>query len=914
MTNHPVDFKNADAILVCGNNPAENHPLAMRWIVEAMEKRGAPLIVVDPRFNRTASMATHFLRIRPGTDIAFFGGLIRHAIEKGAIQREYVAQYTNAGFLLKPEFRTATDLDGIFPGLTLETLDGNTVKPADGKAAGVDWAKVKGGKYDKASWAYDLYDPKKDAAAAEQALATARAEGGSSAKVEPWGNLLVDRTLTHPRSVFQQMRRHYDRYTPERVSAVTGAPVEELTKIWDLWIARTAAPEKTGGVMYAMGQTQSTIGVQKIRVITLAQLLFGNIGLAGGGVNAMRGHANVQGASDNPTLYNLLPGYLKPPTAAQQDWATYLKETTPPKLGDEKQSLNWWGNTPKYAVSLWKAWWRDAFDEKTGAGYEYMPKLDARSYGFIDLFHEMQKGKIEGLYLFGMNPAVGGPNARQIRVAMRKLKWLVAADLYETESAAVWKPESDEGVDPAKIDTEVFLLPAASPYEKGGSFTNTGRWIQWRDPAVAPYGDARSDSHMINEIFWELRELYEKEGGVYPDPILRLAWDYTAQGPYVRTAQRTQEMDLEAVAREINGYALTDFTDEKTSKTVKAGEQLPMFTFYRDDGTTAGGDWIYAGYYSPAGNVARARDGSFDPTGKGFYPKWGWSWPANRRIIYNRAGVDTTGTPWSADHAAITWDATAQNPPDPKTGKPVPPGKWVGDVPDGAGGPGAISPFIMRNEGVGRLWGNGLADAPFPEHYEPFESPVKNPLSSMQNNPVVKRWDNIEPTVTKIARFGTGDTEKYPYVLSTWRLTEHHLTGQMSRNARMLAQLQPELMIEISPDLAKIEGIDENDLVAVESVRGRIVARARITPRQRPMQVAGKTLHVVGMPFHWGYKGYVTGHVANDLLHDLYDPNAQIQEDKHLLVRLAKPTRADLDRYQAILAQAQYNRKSGREG
>jgi formate dehydrogenase major subunit len=504
-----------------------------------------------------------------------------------------------------------------------------------------------------------------------------------------------------------------------------------------------------------------------------------------------------------------------------------------------------------------------------------------------------------------MNPAGSMPNTKHVREAMRKLKWMVVSDFYETESACIWQAASDEGVDPKDVETEVFLLPAASAYEKEGSFANTGRWIQWRDQAVEPYGDAMSDGHIVNHLFWEIRELYEREGGVYPDPIVKLDWSYTKAGPFVRTTTRTDEFDTEAIAREINGYALADLTDEKTGATIKAGAQLPSFVWYRDDGSVAGGCWIYAGYYGPKGNTARKRELD-DPTGLGLYPNWSFSWPVNRRVLYNRAGVDPTGKPWSPEHASTRWDPDAVNAPNPN-GTPVPNGKWVGDVPDGGGAPGAIRPFIMRAEGVARLWGNGTADAALPEHYEPYESPVRNPFSSVQVNPCVKRFDTIDPEFTKIARFGTAEAERFPYVMNTIRLTEHFLSGASTRNARMLAQLQPELFVELSPELAKLERLSENDLVVVESRRARVVARVKVTPRQRPMTVAGKTLHVVGMPFHWGYKGFVTGGTTNDHLHDLGDPNTGIQEDKHILVRLDRPTASDMARYRQILAEARYD-------
>lgn len=890
MTNHPIDFKNSDCILVLGSNIAENHPVAFPWAQQAMRERGAPLIVVDPRFNRTAALATIYAQNRPGTDIAFLGGMVNHIFEKKRYHEDYVRWYTNAAYIVDPEFATASDLDGIFTGLHLKTLDGQDIPVKSGKeVAEFSNANLRYGYYDKKSWFYVTRGrPSEGPDYYRQLQPTARVAR-------------VDRTLQHPHCVFQLLRRQYSRYTPERVSEITGVPKDLLLKIYEAYTA-TGAPDKAGTMLYAMGQTQHTKGVQNIRTMAIVQLLLGNIGKAGGGVNALRGHSNIQGSTDNPVLFDLLPGYFKTPVASQETLRDYLLAHVPVEVQPEDgvaKSVNWWKHAPAYFVSLLKAWWDEGATPENEFAYPFLPKLEGDPqqagriedrYDHVSIFHKMDKGIVRGIWLMGINPAVGGPNAAFERKAMRNLDVLVVHDFHESESAAIWQSVSDPGVEPKQVKTEVFLLPAAGPFEREGSKTHTGRWIQWFDAAVPPYGDSKDEVEVANLLYWKLKELYEKEGGAFPDPLLKLHWNFTGAGPFGPAPGPMEHASARAVAREINGYALKDVALED-GRVIKAGQQLPGFTALRADGSTACGNWVYSGYYTEEGLLAARRDNR-DPTGLGHYPGWAFSWPANRRILYNRASVDLQGKPFDPTRPVIWWDGA----------------KWAGDVPDGSGPPGSILPFIMHPEGTGHFLGYSVVkDAPFPEHYEPYESAVPNLLSSVQVNPCVWRWDNVDPEATPLALLDSPDREKYPFVCSTWRLTEY-LTS-MSRNVIWLAQLQPQMFVEISKELAKELGIRDGEIVAVASKRGRVVCRALVTPRVWPLAVNGRKLHVVGMPWHWGYKGFITGDVANNNTPDIGDPNTHIQESKAFLVNIEKATPDDLARHEAILAAAEWPKK-----
>lgn len=793
MTNHWIDIRNADVVMIIGSNAAENHPISFKWVQAAMD-RGAKLISVDPRFTRTSSLAHLYVPIRSGTDIAFMGGLVNYILENEKYHKEYVAAYTNAPFLVNPDFGFQ---DGLFTGYD-----------PDKRA------------YDKSTWSYQLDEngvPKEDS------------------------------SLRDSNTVFQHLQQHYSRYDLDTVSQITGAPRETLKQAYELY-SDTGQPGKAGTIMYAMGATQHTYGTQNVRSYAIGQLLLGNIGVAGGGINALRGLHNVQGSTDMCLLFHILPGYLGTPVEADQTLAQYLERVTP--TTNDPNSVNWWKNYPKYMVSLLKAWWGDAATLENEFAYQFLPR-NSGNYSHISLFEAMYDGVIKGLIVLGQNPAVSGPNANMERQAMENLDWLVVSELWETETAAFWKRP---GANASDIKTEVFLLPAASFVERDGSVTNSGRWLQWRFKAVDPPGDAKEDLWIANQIMQRVRGLYATDGGAFTDPIARLTWDYGDGTP-----------DAEQVAREVSGTALIDLKDQDGNVIVKAGQQVKNFTQLRDDGSTACGNWLY-NYYTQEGNLAKLRV-TEDPTGVGLYPQWGWAWPVNRRIIYNRASVHpVTGEPWDKEHPVIVWDAEAK--------------KWIGDVPDGGTPPNTIHAFIMKPEGHARIFGFGRADGPFPEHYEPWESPVINILSRTQINPATKVWAS--------AMDYKGEASQYPIVASTYRLTEHMQAGAMTRNLPWLVELQPELFVEMSEELATEKGISPGDRVIVESARGQVEGVAIVTKRFRPFNINGQTVHEIGIPWHWGYSGVATGDSANVLTPHIGDANTMIPEYKAFLCDVRK--------------------------
>lgn len=787
MTNHWIDYQNSDVIMAIGVNTAENHPVSMKWINRA-RARGAKLIAVDPRFTRTAAAADLHVPIRPGTDIAFLGGLINYALQNNLIQEEYVRNYTNASYLIHPDFAFH---DGVFSG-----LDTN--------------------KYDKASWAY---------------------------QTGPDGAVRKDPTLQDPQCVFQLLKKHYARYTPEKVSQITGCPVETFLKAAELFCS-TGRPDKAGNILYAMGITQHTYGSQNVRAIAILQLLLGNIGIAGGGVNAQRGEANVQGSTDMALLYHYLPGYLGHPKAA-------LHPTLKDYIEKETPKTSYWSNKPKFLVSLLKAWYGQAATADNDFAYDYLPKLDARDHSHISIFEHMAAGEIKGFFAWGQNPAVGGPQAMFERSALEKLDWMVVVDIFETETAAFWKRP---GANPQSIKTEVFLLPAAISYEKEGSVANSGRWIQWRYKACDPPGEARSDLWIADRLYKAIRAEYEK-GGVFPDPILNLTWDYGGAGE--------GEPDTSRVALEINGY------DTAT------GSPLANFPALKDDGSTACGCWIYSGYYNDLNNPP-CKKRQKEEAGIGTHPNWAYAWPLNRRILYNRCSSDPAGKPWNAAAPVIWWEN----------------GEWKrNDVPDfgwkAADGSmippekSAANPFIMLPEGQGRLFAAAMADGPFPEHYEPVESPVANLLSRQQNNPVVV----FLPSARKWTAAAVGE---FPLVATTYRLSEHWQSGIMTRNSPWLNELMPEMFVEISPGLARKLGIASGDKVVVYNRRSAIIAKACVTPRLQPLVIGGQEVEVVGMPWHWGYQGLSAGPSANELTPHVGDANTNIPEYKAFLCAIRR--------------------------
>jgi len=806
MTNHWIDIANSDCILIMGSNAAENHPISFKWVTKAM-KEGATLINVDPRFTRTSSRADIYTSLRPGTDIAFLGGMINYILSNKLYFKEYVAYYTNCCFILSDKYSFE---DGLFAGYNPKTRS-----------------------YDKSYWAFE-----KD-------------KNGIPKK---------DHTLKHPRCVLQQLKNHYARYTLDKVSAITGTPKEDLLKVYQTYAA-TGKPDKAGTIMYAMGWTQHTVGVQNIRTMAIIQLLLGNMGIAGGGVNALRGESNVQGSTDHCLLWHIWPGYLKTPRASNTSLAAYNKKWTP--TTKDPLSANWWGNYPKYSVSFLKSMFGEKATAKNDFGYDWMPKVDdGKSYSWLDLFDEMYRGKFTGFFAWGQNPACSGANANKNREALAKLDWLVNVNIFENETGSFWK---GPGMDPKKIKTEVFFLPCAVSVEKEGSITNSGRWMQWRYKAVEPKGDCRPDGDIIVELFNKIRDLYKKEGGAFPDPVLNLKWDYTSNGKY----------DPHRVAKEINGYFLKDVTVK--GKKFKKGTLVPSFAYLQADGSTSSGNWLYCQSYNEKGNNA-ARRNPVDKSGIGLFSEWSWCWPVNRRIIYNRASVDRYGNPWNKKKPVIRW-----------TGK-----KWVGDVPDGGWPPmltkdGKLNPktkypFIMKPEGHAHVFGPGRADGPFPEFYEPLECPVsENPLSSHLHNPTVKLFK------TSADKYLMTCDPRYPYVGTTYRVTEHWQTGVMTRWQPWLLECQPQLFCEMDEELAKLKGIKNADLVIVESPRGKVEAVAIVTKRFKPLKVEGSVVHMVGLPYHYGWVHPKNGgDSANLLTPSVGDPNTKIPETKAFMVNVRK--------------------------
>ncbi len=835
MTNHWNDIKNADVILVMGANPAENHPVSMKWIMMARGK-GGKLIVVDPRFTRTAAKADLYAPMRSGTDIAFLGGMIKYILDNNLYFREYVVNYTDASFLVNPEFKGPAQLNGLFSGYDEKTR-----------------------KYDKKTWSLQMEEngiPKKDS------------------------------TLKDPACVFQLLKKQYSRYTLDKVSSICGTPKETLAEVYKLY-ASTGKRNRAGTELYAMGWTQHTVGTQNIRAMCIIQLLLGNMGIAGGGINALRGESNVQGATDQGILFNILPGYLPVPTASIVDLKSYTEKLTP-KTKDPK-SVNWWGNRPKYITSYLKAIYGSNATQDNDFGYAWLPKPDeGMNCSWLMLFDQMFKGKFEGFLAWGQNPACSGANAGKVRKALAKLKWMVNVNLFDNETGSFWRGPD---VNPKEIQTEVFQLPACSSVEKEGSISNSGRLAQWRYKAIDPIGQSMPDSEIMNELYFRVKKLYQKQGGKFPAPLINLTWDYGEKGP----DGKIKHVDTRLVAMEINGYYLEDIFDKKVSppkQLGKKGELCTNFVTLQADGTTSCGNWLYSGSYTQKdGKIINmmARRGKDDPTGLGLFSGWAWAWPVNRRIIYNRASVDPQGRPWDPKRAVIKWNATKD---DPATKKP---GVWEGDVPDGPAPPMADEkagkyPFIMRVDGMGGLFGPGLADGPFPEHYEPLECPLQENLLSKQK---------INPTIKLFYEKGSGLPEdvffscdiRYPYVATTYRVSEHWQTGVITRHQPWQLEMQPQMFVEMSEELAGEKGIKGGDKVTISSGRGKLWAIAIVTNRFKPFKVAGSTIHQVGMPWHFGWQypeDGSGGESANLLTPTIGDANTLIPESKAFMVNIEK--------------------------
>jgi formate dehydrogenase major subunit len=834
MTNHWVDFKNSDVILVMGSNPAENHPVSMKWVMKAKDN-GGKLIVVDPRFTRTAAKADIYAPLRSGTDIAFLGGMINYILQNSLYFKDYVLNYTNASFLVNPDFKGPADLNGLFSGYDDKTR-----------------------KYDKKTWSYQMDEngiPKKDM------------------------------TLKDPNCVFQLMKKHYSRYSVDKTSAITGTPKEKLLEVYKAY-ASTGKPNRAGTELYAMGWTQHTVGTQNIRAMVIIQLLLGNIGIAGGGINALRGESNVQGSTDQGLLFHILPGYNPVPSATLSDLKAYTEKLTP-KTKDPK-SVNWWGNRPKYITSYLKAIYGDRASKDTDFCYGYLPKIDdGMNASWLMLFDQMFKGKFEGFFAWGQNPACSGSNAGKLRKALSKLKWMVNVNLFDNETGSFWKGPD---VNSADIKTEVFLLPCASSVEKEGSITNSSRLAQWRYKAIEPIGQSMPDSEIMNELYFRVKKLYQKQGGKFPEPIIHLTWNYGEKG----ADGKIRHVDIHSVAKEINGYYLEDVIDAKANTTLgKKGELCASFVHLQADGKTSCGNWIYSqSYTQKEGKIINmmARRKKDDPSGLGLYSEWAWAWPVNRRIIYNRASVNLEGRPWDPKRAVIKWNP---NKLDPKT-KKVTPG-WDGDVPDGPAPPmsdekGGKYPFIMRADGMGALFGPGLADGPLPEHYEPLECPLQeNPLSKQRINPAMKLFYDIKGGLKEDIYISCNT--KYPYVASTYRVSEHWQTGVLTRYLPYQLEMMPQQFVEISEELAKEKGIRSGDKVTVSSARGKIWAIAFVTSRLRPFKVANTTVHQVGMPWCFGWKfpeDGSGGDSSNLLTPTAGDANTMIPETKAFMVNVEK--------------------------
>ena len=800
MTNSWTDIKNTDLVIVMGGNAAEAHPCGFKWVTEAKAHRGAKLIVVDPRFTRTASVADFYAPIRPGTDIAFLLGAINYCISNNKVQWEYVKAFTNAPYIVKEGFGFQ---EGLFTGYDEAKRD-----------------------YDRSTWNYEMGDD---------------------------GYVKADDSLQDPRCVWNLLKEHVKIYTPELVTQICGTPKEKYLKVCEM-IAEASSPTKAMTSMYALGWTQHSKGSQNIRTMAMLQLILGNIGIRGGGMNALRGHSNIQGLTDVGLMSNLMPGYLTLATDKEPDFASYMS-----KRGfkpERPNQMSYWQNYKKFFVSFQKTMFGDAAKAENDWAYQWLPKLDVDGYDILRAFELMHQGKMTGYFCQGFNPLLSAPNRGKIQAGLSKLKFLVSIDPLQTETARFWENHGEyNDTKPEEIQTTVFELPSTCFAEDEGALVNSGRWLQWHWPGATPPEEAKSDVWIMAQLYKRLKALYLKEGGAFPDPILNLRWEYS----------NPDEPSPDELAKELNGSALADVPDpaDPSKLLLQKGKQLPGFAACRDDGSTACGCWIYSGCYTEAGNMMARRDNT-DPGDAGTYLKWAFSWPANRRILYNRASADIHGKPWDPNRKIIEWDGS----------------KWTGyDVPDIAptAKPELVQPFIMNQEGTARLWVRGLMkDGPFPTHYEPFESPVANLLApKIRGNPVARVFKD------DLAAFAEAD--RFPYVATSYRLTEHfHF---WTKHALINAVLQPEFFVELSEELAKEKGIKLGGYVRVWSNRGSVKAKAVVTKRIKPLLINGKTVHVVGVPLHWGFIGQTReGFGPNSLTPVVGDANTQTPEFKAFLV------------------------------
>ena len=804
MTNNWVDIKNANLILVQGGNPAEAHPVGFRWAIEA-KKNGAKIIVVDPRFNRTASVADLHAPIRSGSDIAFLMGVIRYLLETNQIQHEYVKHYTNASFLINEGYKFE---DGLFSGFNEEKRN-----------------------YDKSTWNYQFDEN---------------------------GNAKRDMTLQHPRCVINILKDHVSRYTPEMVERVTGVKQKVFLQICEE-IGKTSAPNKTMTHLYALGFTEHTIGTQNIRSMAMIQLLLGNIGMPGGGINALRGHSNVQGTTDMGLLPTMLPGYMRLPNEKETSYEQYMNAITPKDIVPNQ--TNYYRNTSKFFVSMMKTFYGDKATKENGWGFDFIPKVD-RVYDPITHVKMMHDGELNGWILQGFNVLNSLPNKNKTVAGMSKLKYLVVLDPLQTESSEFWKNFGESNnVNPAEIQTEVFRLPTTCFAEEDGSIANSGRWAQWHWKGCDQPGEAMPDVEILSMIREEMHDLYKKEGGRGIESFEAMTWNY---------AQPHSPSSAE-LAKELNGYALEDLYDANNNLIYKKGQLLNGFAHLRDDGTTTSGNWLYVGQWTEKGNQMANRDNS-DPSGLGCTVGWGFAWPANRRVLYNRASLDINGNPWDKHRQLIKWNGKNWN--------------WYDIADYGAQPPGSdAGPFIMSAEGVGRLFAvDKINNGPVPEHFEPIESPIDtNPLHpSVVTDPTIR--------IYKEDREFIGSNKEYPFVATTYRLTEHFHSWTAQSALNIIAQ--PQQFVEIGEKLAAEKGIQKGDMVKVTSRRGYIKAVAVVTKRLKDLEIDGRTVHHIGIPIHWNMKSLNgkgnRGFSANTLTPSWGESITQTPEYKTFLVNVEK--------------------------
>jgi formate dehydrogenase major subunit len=798
MTNSWTDIKNTDLVVIMGGNAAEAHPCGFKWVTEAKANRGAKLIVVDPRFTRSAAVADFYAPIRQGSDIAFLLGVINYCIGNDKVQWDYVKAFTNAPYVVKDGFDYQ---DGLFTGYDEAKRD-----------------------YNRATWEYQLGDD---------------------------GYVVSD--LDNPRSVWSLLKKHVAVYTPETVERICGTPKDKFLTVAKM-ISETSAKDKFMTSMYALGWTQHSKGSQNIRAMAMLQLILGNIGVRGGGMNALRGHSNIQGLTDLGLMSNLIPGYLTIPTEKETTLDVYMSTRGFKPL--RPNQMSYWQNYKKFFVSFLKSMWGDAATADNSFAYDYLPKLDVPGYDVLRAFELMHQGKMNGYFCQGFNPLLSFPNRKKITTALSKLKFLVVMDPLQTETARFWENHGDfNNVDTANIQTEVFQLPSTCFAEDTGSLTNSGRQLHWHWAGGTPPGEAKNDTWIMAQIYLRLKALYQKEGGSVPEPILNLTWNY----------KNPDEPTPEELAKEINGSVLETVTDpnDPTKVVLEKGKQVVSFAVLRDDGKTACACWIYSGCFNEAGNNMARRDNT-DPDDAGIFPKWAWSWPVNRRIIYNRASADIDGNPWDPSRKLLWWDGA----------------KWTGyDIPDiiPTGKPNEVGPFIMNPEGTARLFVRGMMrDGPFPVHYEPFESPIANPMApKIRGNPVARVFKG------DMEQFG--DAKEFPYAATSYRLTEHfHF---WTKHAQINASLQPEFFVEISEQLAAEKAIKNGGWVRVWSKRGSVKAKVYVTKRIVPLTCDGKTVHIVGIPLHWGFTGVAKkGFGPNSLTPYVGDANIETPEYKAFLV------------------------------